>query len=563
MIKRTISLLLIISMCISFILPVVAQKGDKGYCPTIVMPGIGQSRLVFSNSNSQGGKYAFPLEIDTSSLLKSVSFSILTSLFTGGGSALNAAVESAVSDIIEPFKLNDDGSFVNEIEAQSYYYPYSHCNEDEKKYINSNIPFERITQQVRDDYLYYFAYNFFAAPYDNAQLLNEYIQTVKAQTGERKVNILAGSQGATILTAYLDEFGSDCLNKVVYIVPAIQGSSSASDIYLNRFNYDDKILYDKLFNSIFDDGLGDVISVLFRLIPKSVFIKLFESIVNQLIEDCASNSAGLIAFIPPEHYQQVAQMHLSGPESAQLRAQTDKYYNAQSNINSIISDAKANGVKFFNICGYDSELFALLESGRTNDSDQIVDLKYGSIGATVANIGETLPSGYTQQNLYCTCGRNHISPDNRIDASTGILCDTTWFFKGQVHGVISRNDVIITLATKILSEDSIINVYSDKNFPQFNEARESNKTRGMISQANEVDAQLLSQENARELQEALAECENLMNNTVVNADEFYGAQDRLENILIKIGEIESNEKSETIKIIFRVFSLVKNILLKV
>lgn len=560
MFKKTLSVVLSLTMLVLLFVPAIAQiDNNQDMQPTIVIPGIGQSRIVYANNESGSLQYAFPMEIDASALLKSTLLSSIPSLVSAKDGFVKTLAKGLASDIIEPFKIDNSGSFVNDIEVESYPNPYSQLSEEEKKYINSNIPVERIIEQTNVDYVYYFAYNFFAAPYYNAELLDEFIEVVKTQSGQEKVNIIAGSQGATILTAYLDEYGSGSISKVVYIVPAIQGSSSAADILLGKFDYSDKILYDKLFSAIIDDGLSDVLSVLFRLVPKQIVIELFESVINALILESLSNSAGFISLVPPEFYQEVANKHLSSDESTQLKEQTDKYYAAQSNVKTILSNAMLNGVQIFNIVGYDSELFPIFENAKTNDSDQIIDVKYASLGATVADIGETLPLDYVQKNTYCSCQNNHISPDNRIDASTGFLCETTWFFKGQVHGVISRNDVIISLVAKLLFEDSISNVFSDTGFPQFNEARNGNSMRSLIAQAKEIDIQLLSENDAQELQMAIEECELLLENTVVNSQEFSAAQDRLESILIELGERQENSISRMIRTIYYIFSVIKNI----
>ena len=81
------------------------------------------------------------------------------------------------------------------------------------------------------------------------------------------------------------------------------------------------------------------------------------------------------------------------------------------------------------VAGYDIQRTPLVES-MDNDSDGTVDTMYASAGATVALRGETLGDGYKQK---VDCGHNHLSPDGRIDASTCILPENTWFIKGMLH----------------------------------------------------------------------------------------------------------------------------------
>ena len=90
------------------------------------------------------------------------------------------------------------------------------------------------------------------------------------------------------------------------------------------------------------------------------------------------------------------------------------------------------------------------------------------MGAYAANIGETLPEDYKQANTHCSNPEHkHISPDRVVDASTGLLPDTTFYFNGQKHEQTALNDTILKLALRLLEDDSIQDVYSNPDFPQF------------------------------------------------------------------------------------------------
>lgn len=97
-----------------------------------------------------------------------------------------------------------------------------------------------------------------------------------------------------------------------------------------------------------------------------------------------------------------------------------------------------------------------------NDSDGTVDTMYASAGATVALRGETLGDGYKQK---VDCGHNHLSPDGRIDASTCILPENTWFIKGMLHA--NCHDGIMKMYNRLMFSDDNMNVFSDPLYTQF------------------------------------------------------------------------------------------------
>ena len=89
----------------------------------------------------------------------------------------------------------------------------------------------------------------------------------------------------------------------------------------------------------------------------------------------------------------------------------------------------------------------------------------GSVGATVANLWETLGDGYVQA---IDDGHNHLSPDNRIDASTCALPDHTWFINEMVH--CTTHDGHSALYRWFFESDNNetpVNVFSNPSYPQF------------------------------------------------------------------------------------------------
>ena len=89
------------------------------------------------------------------------------------------------------------------------------------------------------------------------------------------------------------------------------------------------------------------------------------------------------------------------------------------------------GVEIAVIAGYGLVNPPITESSDAN-GDCTVDTKCSSFGATVAGVFDTLSDEYIAERVAAGYG-DYISPDGKIDASTCIFPETTWFIKNKHH----------------------------------------------------------------------------------------------------------------------------------
>ena len=54
-----------------------------------------------------------------------------------------------------------------------------------------------------------------------------------------------------------------------------------------------------------------------------------------------------------------------------------------------------------------------------------------------------------------------------VDATTGLIPCTTWYFKGQSHEGTANNKTCIDLACYLLCDDNLTDVYANPAYPQF------------------------------------------------------------------------------------------------
>lgn len=563
LVSKTFAVVLTIILVFSSVAVVSVAAADNeacdcDYCPSIVIPGIFQSNVRYLDENGNemlnedGEPYSAPFFMKSTDEI--VKKALEEALIPLAGLLLtqtdidnrcaNAVAEVLGDALLSNIALDEYGRVIKNIQADRYNTSLANLTKEQREYALDQIPLDNYVDIAGLDHLYFFSYHSTGNMIDNVNELYELIQIAKAETGHDKVNLVPISQGGSLENAlmqlYIDkglEFADD-INRVCYVVPAADGAAVLGDIYHYGLLDDDEALYGYMFPSLLDEDqayLAYLINLILRILPNADVNNILDTAVQVLIEDYLEYSTMLWALVPSKDYPECREMYLSDPEDVYVLAQTDWFYNAQVNSRNYILDAKEKGVEFFDIVDYNFTMYQICDSWDEVNADGIIHLDSESFGATSPGVDIALPDDYVQANTYCTDPtHNHIDEGRIVDASTGILCETTFYFKGQNHEKTARNDVIMRLAIRILTDESFENVYSDPGYPQFNYARDS---RGAINNYNRwknYDVSNLSAEDAAEFTAALHELEEAINSTYMPTDEYNAVKDRFEAITYKI-----------------------------
>lgn len=528
--------------------------GDCEQCPSVVVPGIGQSNVWLLDDD---GNYkldadgerinCFPAYFDIGPLVAKLLFPVLLTLITQQD-LLSDALANAVADCFYMNTSDINGKSPDCIEVEQYPYSLAECSEYEKEYIYDCIPLKSYADAAGEDHLYFYAYNSFGNHADIVDGLYEFIQQVKEETGHDKINLVPISMGGEVANGLLEYYPDvhDDINKLVYIVPALDGSTIVGDLYTKNLVFLDKqFLFNGFLEGLMDEEEARMIEVIARIIPDEVLMSCLNATVDKLVDDVLRTNTNLWALVPSAYYPEASQTLLAGDEYKEIKRQTDRYYQAQLNSDANILKVIEAGGRVYNIVDYDVPLYVIGGYWNNDNADGVIHLDSTSMGAHSAICGETLPEDYVQQNINCSNpDHNHISPDRVIDASTGLLPDTTFYFDGQNHEKTARNDIIISLAIDLLLRDDIVDVYSDPGYPQFNIARDPRGIKSRLADAKAVDQSKLSQEDKAELNAAIAEAEAIIGNTAGVAGEMEASEARLRAILVKIGVYAPPEEEE-------------------
>ena len=563
--KRIIAVILCV-LCIVSVMSAGASaaSGKRSSCgsnckfyPTIIVPGLGQSSVCMTDGNGnfildKDGKKvsAFPAYLQTDKIIAKMLGPALLSL----AAQRDVGLSDAFADVIDmSFGVNAcdlTAQTKKEVVTEKFPYSYAECNEYEKEIINTHIPFEMYETDLPKDHIYYFTYNSFGNHIELASELYEFIQMVKKQTGHSKVNLVPLSQGASVVSAMLEYTPKvmDELHKVMFVVPALGGSSIIGDVFNGRINFLDKdYLYNGFLEEIrlLDEKTAHIIEIAARILPDEVLMATLNKGVKHLVENTMIRSTSMWALCPPEDYPSAAEKYLSSPEMAQIRKQTDKYYQAQLHARSNVKKLVAKGVQVFDVAEYDYAVINVGESWNKTNGDFIIHLDSTSMGAYAAKVGETLPKGYKQKNTNCSNPKhNHISPDRVVDASAGLLPETTFYFDGQRHDLTRNNDVILRLAMQLIANDNIKSVHSSPDFPQFLSGRDVRNLLELKEAAAGVNRKLLFRSAAKKLDAAVENADRVLNDNLATSKDFDDAEAQLRAILEKIGAVKRETKSD-------------------
>ena len=425
--------------------------------PCIILPGMGQSKLEYFDESGARVKTVWPLKLDMKAAARRIRGPYLKTALTRKDRGFTDAIHDVFYDVLEPITVQPDGSMKHDIRPVTRKKPLSEFTEGEKRFTCRLAPVRELAKAIGEDNIYLFSFNFFADLYECAAQLDAFIQAVKRQRGANKVCLLPVSMGGALFTAYMDAYGEkNDVDKVMFIEAALDGSLLMRDLL--TMNVDKYNGYSVL-EFATTKKASDTMHKLLSLVPWEVRFGVLYRSLDAAFETALGLSPAFWATVPKEDYPALRQRRLSGEAYAPLREKIERFLAAQFRIRELLTERQAAGTTFYAVSGYGRRIMALSASGDVS-TDGVLTTYSTSLGAIAAPPGETLSPA-----LLTPLSR--VSPDGMVDASTGFLKDTTWFFKGQSHNDASFNDSIQTLVARCLTDPAFTDVFSDPALPQF------------------------------------------------------------------------------------------------
>lgn len=415
--------------------------------PVIVVHGMGTTPL-FKDAGTKDEKSVPEISLDT---------------FTGGSPSVIDLLLSAVKgDVKDPEKFIDqiakvmqnftdvacdtNGDSLYNVTNKNYWTDSMAHHQDWLTTKVSNEP--AITKQICDkigaDNVYCFNYDWRLDFCENAEKLNSLIDIVKKDKGCQKVTLIGGSEGTCVVAAYVDKYmNKNDLERVVYLDGAIcgvsVGNAFAKDLYFNADalsnyivdfanTYNNRTL--KMSNLAFlgpvlNGSLDNACKLINKVLKDK---KLCKKFYNKVMYPVFGNIPALWGFITYNEFDKaVKEMSAIGflDKKSGLYTKITNYHKVQGRAKANIKKLQSKGVDVVVVANYNTPTVPITNE-RKNNSDILIDTKYASIGATVADFGKKLNKKQIKNKKY-------LSPDGVIDASTCAVKDATWFVKDVQH----------------------------------------------------------------------------------------------------------------------------------
>ncbi len=560
--KKIISLSLVLCMIISvFAVPASAQENayvadyDRE-TPVIIVHGMSQNDTYVLDENGErqmgdDGTYitGWPLELNVMGLVKEAIGPLLLSAFLRRDMGLTDAMKRGAYEGLPYIHKDNLGNYEATVEVPCYEYPMGKMDKDLLQYHYKLLPLQGLVDIVGGDNVYYFGYDSFGDVQYETQKLHHYIHNVVLpQTGAKQVSLCFISLGGTIGVNYLDTYPEDysLMKKVEFVVPALDGSDIIGDILTGNLSviYDDDVLYEQLLVTLLGDTyLSYILNMVLRILPSWLLKDALAALAEGVVEAGVRSTTLLWALCPTDYYEEARAKWLETDEYAVIREQVDGFMAARADFPKNIAALKASGCKIYDICCYGIGMFPLCRDWNKTNGDGIVHATSASMNAAFADIGTAFPEGYEAAGTYCNDPtHNHISPDNTVDATAGLLPCTTWYVKNQAHEKLPFNDVVLEMAFDIMTDNNMENVYSNpEKYPQFNEGRLTDTVTLYLEEWEIADKSKISSKNISAVETAKAEIERLLDETVVDQAKWLEAEEALRVSLVNARVIEDTK----------------------
>ena len=482
--KRLVSLLLCAVLAFSlFPAALAAEQAKREYSqyPCVVVPGYSSAGLYRYDEN---GEKVWVWGVQTEEIVAAVFHHIaelgagLALLSVGNAKLLGETVGREFYNLYYDLACNEDGSSVYDLHRYQVTAEESNSAVLQAQYPDGYYQHE---VEIMTDVAQYIGgkenvFNFncdfrMGAPFC-AKQLDEFIQSVKAYTGQDKVNIFSVSHGGQVTGTYLTLYGDKGdVNNALMTVPALGGAALAYDVYSDQIHLDE---YDLM--RFIEHGM--MWETDYEWLLKAQQLGFLDQVLHYArpyVLKVLGYWGSIWDFIPTPYYEEMKTRFLDPEKSAPLIEKSDyMHYEVMTQFGEGFKRAQAAGTQVFIIAGYENPSV----SGLQESSDGIITIA-ASTGATPAPFGMRYNDGYIQK---VDTGYFQLSPPMTLDASTAYLPHHTFFVENLYHGMVYKDKFTEELVRTLLLTREIKDVHSNPEYPQFHAT--SNKSHSVFAAFN-------------------------------------------------------------------------------
>ena len=446
--KKIISLLLSVVMVAALAVPAFAANTLNEH-PTIYVTGAQVNELVDADGN-----VIYPNDVDAGQIIKDALMPCIKKLFTG-------FLTGDYKPYVEEFQKAFSPIFADRVLDENG--EASDGSHSTRTVYNCNLPGKKSDYGPND---YELGYDWRLSPMVTADDLKIFIEKVKADTGEDKVNLMGRCYGANVVAAYLEKYKDHAIENVAdvtYLSSSILGIDMLDALFTGDMVFEDQAINNFVDyfmdenNLIEDDATADLVLALVEIFNQASVLgftgemlgKLIDEIKYDLFPALLMDSYGTMpsywSMVSPDRYEDAINFVFPDAESkakyAKLIEKTEEYYKeVQLNFEETTAYLKGKGINFNFFVKYnfpDIPIYA----GATQQGDGTTSVYKQSFGATAADFGKILDEEY----INSLETDKYLSPDLIIDASTCLYPETTWFVKDLHHETFPYNFNVLAL----------------------------------------------------------------------------------------------------------------------
>lgn len=477
--KKVISLILTVIMLMAIGAPAVSAA-DLPTTDTPIVFLRGASRnLYISDDSDDDSTQIFPLDIDVGQVvtdaLKPCLEQLAAGLVTGNYDAYCDELYNAFAPLYEKVVLGNTGEVTD-------------GSGDGRKVEDFPAPVKSGNYEIWD---YDFGYDLRLSPLDIADDLKIYIDRVRKATG-KKVSLVGRCFGGNVVSAYLAKYEDHAAENVESVVMYISstvgidllGALFSGKITIEADNVDRLIEY--VVNEmglIEDPTMQSLITAVVDLLNYAKVLGLGTDALQYIVDNVKDNLVPRLALasygsfpsywsmVPDEYYEDAKALVFRGQEKEyeKMIAKLDEYHDTvQLTYEDVMQRLQDKGVAFTAVAKYDLPCVPVYP-GANSQSDLLAETSDISFGATCANMGTVLPQSYIDG----LSDTKYLSPDHKIDASTCLLPDKTWFIKNVFH--MDFPDAVNLLLLEIVNSKGQLTVFDNESYPQYLEYSEDSE----------------------------------------------------------------------------------------
>lgn len=464
-IKRFIA----ISLCIVILLPLSAMGATAAANDAVTIFLRGSTDI--KKFNEDGTSYEIYDDGEYVSAILAKALPLLPgALITGDYTKYSKAILDVITPAYDAFRPSLIDGSVPENTRPDYYWN------------------KEVVEQMANE-VTYFSYHLDdrLSPFVVAEDLHNFIETVKSVTGKSKINLYGRCLGPVAVFTYL------------YLYERPQNYKNINGLMISFSTHDGMALTDSVFTGdvviseeavgswlskldVSGTGLGEEVDLLLKemlgILGAGPEIGFLASILNTLYGELKD-----VLFKPlVKEYYALCIMNLccinekfddmmnylfsdegDSEKYAYVIGELTRYHEeVYPEINNMMAEIKNLGKSLIIMADYGGQQYPLNEAAGYLGDHQ-VGTKEMSLGATTAKVGKTLSDEYIAEREALGFGK-YISPDKKIDASTCLFPDNTFFVQNLDHTWPAR---YAGIELDLLTKYSAFDINTNPEIPQF------------------------------------------------------------------------------------------------